>query len=177
MVVGFLVADVVGTGLLTLPVATADGDDTDLLTAAFHATSTVCVTGLVTVDTATHWTGFGEGVLLALMQVGGLGVMTFASLLGLLVAGRLGLRSRLLLLAIVAEVRGDPDVTAAGRRIDPSTVRQALTVALLSLAFAATATVVVLHESDLDLDAVLFEAFSAFGTVGLSTGITAGLPR
>ncbi len=63
--------------------------------ALFTATSAVCVTGLVVVDTASYWSGFGEAVILASIQIGGFGIMTFASLLGLLIARRMGLRSRL----------------------------------------------------------------------------------
>ena len=54
--------------------------------ALFTATSAVCVTGLVMVDTPVYWSGFGQAVILALIQVGGFGIMTFASLLGLLVS-------------------------------------------------------------------------------------------
>ncbi|MCG5212623.1 potassium transporter TrkG [Streptosporangium soli] len=84
-----------GTGLLALPVATTSGESAGWLTALFTATSAVCVTGLVTVDTAAHWSTFGEVVIAALVQVGGLGIMTLATLLTVLVAGRLGLRARL----------------------------------------------------------------------------------
>ena len=63
--------------------------------ALFTSTSAVCVTGLTVVDTPTYWTGFGQAVILGLIQVGGFGIMTLASLLGLLVARRMGLRSRL----------------------------------------------------------------------------------
>lgn len=85
-----------GTLLLMLPMSTTVDGGAPPLTALFTATSAACVTGLTTVDTATYWSGFGDAVILTLVQLGGLGVMTFASLLGLLVSGRLGLRSRLL---------------------------------------------------------------------------------
>ena len=92
---GFAAAVLVGTLLLLLPVArTGDGGAT-VTEALFTATSAVCVTGLVIVDTSTHWSGFGEAVILALIQIGGFGIMTMASLLGLLVSRRMGLRSRL----------------------------------------------------------------------------------
>lgn len=84
-----------GTGLLMLPVSSQDGSTTDVVTALFTSTSAVCVTGLVVVDTATHWSGFGEAVILALIQVGGFGIMALASLLALLVSGRLRLRMQL----------------------------------------------------------------------------------
>lgn len=95
VVVGFAAALAVGTLLLMLPVATESRDATGLVTALFTATSAVCVTGLAVVDTPGHWSTFGELVILGLIQVGGLGIMTLASLLGLLVSRRLGLRMQL----------------------------------------------------------------------------------
>jgi trk system potassium uptake protein TrkH len=96
VVVGFLAVIAVGTLLLWLPVATRDGNDTGLHTAFFTATSATCVTGLTLVDTAAHWSPFGQAVVMVLMQVGGLGLMTFASLLALVTIGQLGLHSRML---------------------------------------------------------------------------------
>ncbi len=85
----------VSTSLLLLPIARAGEGGATFLEALFTATSAVCVTGLVVVDTASYWSGFGEAVILASIQIGGFGIMTFASLLGLLIARRMGLRSRL----------------------------------------------------------------------------------
>jgi trk system potassium uptake protein len=82
----------------------------------------------------------------------------------------------ILFFAIMAEVRGAPDIDAFERRIPPALVRQALAVALLGVALVVTGTLTLLPLTDLDLDRVLFEVISAFSTVGLSTGITAGLP-
>lgn len=79
----------VGTGLLSLPVATAGAGSADPVTALFTATSAVCVTGLIVVDTAEHWSLFGELVVLGLFQLGGFGIMAVATLLGLLVARRI----------------------------------------------------------------------------------------
>ncbi|MEU8360293.1 potassium transporter TrkG [Nonomuraea sp. NPDC048882] len=92
---GFGAAVLVGTLLLALPQATAEGDSSHWLTALFTATSAVCVTGLVVVDTATHWSVFGEVVIALLIQVGGLGIMTLATVITVIVSGRLGLRARL----------------------------------------------------------------------------------
>jgi trk system potassium uptake protein TrkH len=94
--VAFAAAVTVGTALLMLPVATAGPGRADFLTALFHATSAVCVTGLVTVDTGTYWSGFGQAVILLCIQAGGLGIMTLATLLALLLSRRLGLRARLI---------------------------------------------------------------------------------
>jgi Trk-type K+ transport system membrane component len=95
VVAGFAAAVLAGTVLLCLPVATESGRGAALVTALFTATSAVCVTGLVIEDTGTYWSGFGEVVILGLIQVGGFGIMTLASLLGLLVARRLRTRLQL----------------------------------------------------------------------------------
>lgn len=92
---GFLAVISAGTVLLMLPVSSQSGRTTSVLDAAFTATSAVCVTGLSVVDTGTHWSGFGQGVLLVLIEVGGLGFMTLASLLVMLLSKRLGLRRQL----------------------------------------------------------------------------------
>lgn len=92
----FLAAILVGAGLLMLPLSRAPGSDEVVMPAFFTAVSAVCVTGLITVDTATFWTPFGQTVILALIQVGGFGIMTLATLLALLVRKSLGLRSQLI---------------------------------------------------------------------------------
>ena len=96
IVLGFAGAIAAGTGLLMLPVSKAGIGGATFLEAFFSATSSVCVTGLITVDTPVFWTGFGQVVILVLIQIGGFGVMSFGALLGVLMARRLGLRSRLL---------------------------------------------------------------------------------
>jgi trk system potassium uptake protein len=92
----FLIAIGIGSVLLSLPVATQTGEPAAPLDAVFTATSAVCVTGLVTVDTGSYWSVFGQVVILALIQIGGLGVMTLGTLLVVLVSRRLGLRARLI---------------------------------------------------------------------------------
>lgn len=92
---GFATAASAGTLLLMLPAAAQGGVPTRLVTALFTSVSAVCVTGLVVVDTPTYWSTFGELVILVLIQVGGVGIMTLATLLGLLIARRIGLRLQL----------------------------------------------------------------------------------
>lgn len=88
---------VVITGLLCLPVATAAGlERAPFIDAFFTATSAVCVTGLTTVDTATYWSTFGQAVIIAGAAVGGLGIMTLASLLSFAVSRHVGLTQRML---------------------------------------------------------------------------------
>ena len=93
----FLLAIAVGTLLLLLPVSSADGMKTDFLTALFTSTTSVCVTGLVVVDTYTHWSVFGQVVILILIQLGGLGIITAISMLMLFLRRHFSLRSRTLL--------------------------------------------------------------------------------
>lgn len=82
--------------LLMTPWATATGEPTAPIDAFFQAVSVVCVTGLTVVDMATHWSPFGNAVVLLGVQVGGIGVLTLASILGMTVARRLGLRQKLM---------------------------------------------------------------------------------
>jgi len=92
----FAGAVAVGTGLLSLPAASADGSRPSLVDALFTATSAVCVTGLSVVDTGAYWSSYGKVVILLLVQVGGLGIMTLASLVAIVLSRRLGLRAQLL---------------------------------------------------------------------------------
>ncbi len=94
--IAFLVVIALGTLLLMLPVARAGAGSAPLLTALFTATSAVCVTGLVVQDMATYWSPAGHAVILALVQIGGFGIMSGATLLSLLVTRRLRLSTRLI---------------------------------------------------------------------------------
>lgn len=97
LLLGFAVLILVGALLLSLPAATASGVRPDFLTSLFTATSAVCVTGLVVVDTGSYWSPFGQAVILLLIQVGGLGFMTAGTLFALLLGKRIGLRERLMI--------------------------------------------------------------------------------
>jgi trk system potassium uptake protein len=92
----FLTVIAIGTALLLLPASTVEGRSTTFLDAVFTSTSAVCVTGLAVVDTAEHWSGFGQGVILLLIEVGGLGFMTLSSLIVMLLSKRLGFRRQLI---------------------------------------------------------------------------------
>ena len=95
--VGFLLIILIGTLLLTLPISSHDGSFTNPLDAAFTAVSATCVTGLVTVDTATHWSMFGQIVILIMIQTGGLGFMSIAIIMSLLIKRSVTPRERMLL--------------------------------------------------------------------------------
>jgi len=105
--VGFLFAMLVGALLLMLPVAKAGEGHAPFLVALFTATSAVCVTGLSVVDTATYWSLFGQAVIMGLFQLGGLGIMTGATLLGFLITRQMTLSSRLIARAEHAADLGD----------------------------------------------------------------------
>ncbi|MEX2184166.1 MAG: potassium transporter TrkG [Chloroflexota bacterium] len=88
LLIGFAVVIAIGATILTLPIASASGEWTRPLDALFTATSAVCVTGLVVLDTGTYWSPFGHVVIMALIQVGGFGFMTGSTLLLFLLIGR-----------------------------------------------------------------------------------------
>jgi potassium uptake TrkH family protein len=95
VVVGFAAAVAIGTALLYLGAATAEPGRAPFETALFTAVSAITVTGLASVDTATYWSPFGQAVILGLVQLGGLGIVTSASLLFAVLSRRIGLRGRL----------------------------------------------------------------------------------
>ena len=91
---GFALLILAGAWLLTLPVATRDGQGASFFDALFTATSATCVTGLVVQDTALYWSGFGQAVILVLIQIGGMGVVTVAVAVSMLAGRRIGLKER-----------------------------------------------------------------------------------
>ena len=155
---------VVGTVLLMLPVARAGEGGAPFITAVFTATSAVCVTGLVTVDTPSYWSGFGEVVILGLIQVGGFGIMTLASLVGLLVSRRLGLRTRLTAAAETKSL-GLGDV----RAVLVGVAKVSLLVEAL-VAVVLTVRLVVGYDYSLGRAAYhgVFHAISAFNNAGFA---------
>lgn len=160
----FLAAILVGTVLLMLPAARAGPGAADPLTAAFTATSAVCVTGLIVVDTPVYWSPFGLGVIMVLFQVGGFGIMTVATLLSVLVTRRLGMGSRLV---AQVETRGAPGETRTVVK------RIAITVVLVEALLAAILAVRLSEGYDYGLGQALwhgtFQAVSAFNNAGFST--------
>ncbi len=136
VVLAFGTATLVGATLLLLPVSRVDEGGAPVLTAIFTATSAVCVTGLITVDTPTYWSGFGQVVILGLIQVGGLGIMSIASLIGVVLSRRMGLRSRLTAQAETKSLGlGDVRQVVIGV-IRTSLLFEAATAVLLTLRFA-----------------------------------------
>ena len=133
---GFALAILIGTVLLMLPISSSDRDWTSPVVALFVSTSAVCVTGLTPVDTATHWSGFGEFVILALIQFGGLGFMTSATLLFLLFGLRVGLRERIYLSQSMDLSRMGGVVNLTRRAIFFTLIMEAAGFVILSARFA-----------------------------------------
>jgi trk system potassium uptake protein TrkH len=164
LVGGFAVIIAIGAVILMLPMSSASGSWTNPLDALFTATSAVCVTGLVVVDTGTYWSPFGHVVLLALMQIGGFGFMTGSTLLLFLLVGRrTALRDRILAQAST----GVPElgsVTNVIKRVAVFTIiAEVIGAALLTLAFA-------LSDAADPIEAAwwgIFHAVSAFNNAGL----------
>jgi trk system potassium uptake protein len=135
VVLGFGVAVAAGTGLLMLPPSAAGDGAAGVVTALFTTVGALCG-GLSLVDTGSYWSGFGEVVVLALIQVGGLGIMTLASLLALVVSRRMGMRMQLTAQAETRNVGlGDVKEVVAGV-IAVSLVVEAVTAVLLAARFA-----------------------------------------
>ncbi len=136
--VAFAGASLLGALLLWLPIAAEPGQSTTFVTALFTSTSAVCVTGLVVVDTAGHWSTFGEVTIMGLIQVGGFGIIALSSLLVAVLARRLGLRHRL----IAAEESGTMDMSDVRRVLLNvavlTVVAEALGAVLLAVRFATT---------------------------------------
>ena len=99
LALGYIFVIILGAGLLCLPIATHAGESTSFLNALFTSVSATCVTGLVPYDTNTHWTLFGEIVIICLIQLGGLGFMTFVTIVFELFGKNMGLSGSKLLMA------------------------------------------------------------------------------
>ena len=163
---GFLLAILAGTALLMLPLARAGApaDAAPLMVAFFTAVSAVCVTGLTVVDTGTYWSGFGQSTIMVLFQLGGLGMMTAATLLGLMVNRSPKLRTRLMAQTETRSI-GMGDIASVGRVVLAVSV-------LFQLAIAACLALRLQFDYGMAWREAswvgLFHAVSAFNNAGFS---------
>lgn len=159
VVLTFVAAILAGTGLLMTPAATTSGIGfTDAL---FTSTSAVCVTGLITLDTATDFTFTGQAIILGLIQVGGLGVMTLAYFLALMSGQGISLRDR----AVLGEILSETNIHLVGK-----VVGRIVAITFLAEAAGALLLHARWHESVADAWWVsLFHSVSAFCNAGFST--------
>ena len=153
-----------GTFLLMLPIATASGAMTNFFDALFTATSAVTVTGLTTVDTATHWSTAGHVIISLLIQIGGFGIIGFATLVGYLIEGRISLKNRISATSESSATK-QPDVKTLLKNI----AKLMLFFQLVLFAFLA---VRMFTEYGYSLDKSLshgaFQAISAFNQAGFA---------
>jgi potassium uptake TrkH family protein len=160
----FVSASLLGGLLLRLPFATEPGESTSFVTAFFTATSAVCVTGLNVVDPESHWSTFGELVILGLIQIGGFGIIALSSLVIVVLSNRLGLRQRL----IAAAETGAID-TSDVRRLLLSVAKLTLVVEVLGAVLLA-ARFATAHDESVGRAAYLgvFHSISAFNNAGFA---------
>lgn len=162
-VLSFLMIIFIGTGLLLLPKATHHG--ITITDALFTATSAVCVTGLTVLDTATQFTRFGQVIILMLLQIGGVGIMTFAALLGYAISGGASFQSQLAMKDMMSSDKIGNVILLVGRII------------LVMLVFEAIGAVGIYFSVDdglfaRKLDKIFFAVFhsiSSFCNAGFST--------
>ncbi|WP_417510240.1 TrkH family potassium uptake protein [Microbacterium sp.] len=121
------------TALFSLPIASTAGTVTPLSDALFTAVSTICVTGLATVDMAGHWSPFGHVLIFLGVNIGGMGVLTLASVLGLVISKKLGLRAKLLAAGDSNPLRAHGGVVNEGQTVRLGEVGQLLTTVAMSL--------------------------------------------
>lgn len=136
LVLGFAGVILAGTLLLMLPVSAGSGHPLSFMDALFTATSAACVTGLAVVDTGTHLSGFGQAVVLVLIQIGGLGFMTMATLFALVFRRRISLRDRLILQEAMNQSSMEGIVRLIRKVLLYSLVIEAAGVVLLSARWA-----------------------------------------
>lgn len=153
---------VLGASLLLLPFATNPGVDLGVIDALFTATSAVCVTGLIVMDTPQAFTAFGQGVILLLIQIGGLGYALMATLILLMLGRRLGLRDRMML----SETMNTMDMQGLVRFVKLVTLitftLEGIGAVLLTLRFAVD------HPWDTAVYYGIFHAISAFNNAGFA---------
>lgn len=161
---GFGSAVLIGTLVLMLPISSARGTWTNFVDALFTSTSAVCVTGLIVVDTPVYWSPFGKIVILALIQLGGLGIMLFAALVGIALARRLSVRSRMIT-GTETKTSGSGDV----RRIATGILLTTLVIeTVIAILLFARFTFGYGYAIDRAVWHALFHAVSAFNNAGFA---------
>jgi trk system potassium uptake protein len=160
LVYGFAILIAVGTVLLMLPLASNDGQWTSFVNCLFTATSAVCITGLVVVDTLDHWSFFGQLIIMLLIQFGGLGIMTSATILIMAAGRRIGLGGRIL-------IRESAGVSGIG-----GIVRLTRNIVFFTLIAEAIGTIIFFlrfsneYELPMSVWVSVFQTVSAFNNAG-----------
>ncbi|MBS7402849.1 MAG: TrkH family potassium uptake protein [Oscillospiraceae bacterium] len=135
IVLSFLSIILIGSLLLTLPLSSRSGEWTPFLDAMFTATSATCVTGLVVYDTYTHWSAFGQAIILVLIQIGGLGIMTCIAMLSLILKRRISLSERRLLMQSAGSLQHNGIVILIKQIITGTAIVELCGALLLAIVF------------------------------------------
>lgn len=135
IIFGFLLQILAGSLLLSLPIATQSGERASYLDALFTATSATCVTGLVVQDTATYWSGFGQTVILLLIQIGGMGVVTMAVAIAIFSGRKLGLKQRWVMQEAISAPQVGGIINVTGFILKMAFAIEAIGALLLSFRF------------------------------------------
>lgn len=158
----FLLTIFMGTLLLMLPTATAKGEVTSLLGALFTSTSATCVTGLIVYDTGTHFTVFGQIVILLLIQIGGLGIMTVSSAFAIMLGQKLTLKSESMIQNVVGEAN----------KLDMIKLVKSIIGVTFAFEFIGAVLLYLVFYSDMSAQSALyhsiFHSISAFCNAGFS---------
>ncbi|RHW42202.1 Trk family potassium uptake protein [Neobacillus notoginsengisoli] len=136
LVFGFILIILIGALFLSMPAATANGEGLPFIKALFTATSATCVTGLVVVDTGTAFTKFGQIIILLLIQIGGLGFMTFATFFAFLLGKRISLKERILLQESLNNISIEGIVRFAKRILIFTAIFETFGAIILSIRFS-----------------------------------------
>lgn len=135
IVLSFLLLILLGTLLLCLPVSSANGTFTPPINAMFTATSATCVTGLVVYDTFTHWSLFGQIVIISLIQIGGLGFLVFISMFSVFLKKKIGVYERRLLMQAEGNIRLSGAVVLLKRIVKGTFTFEAIGAIILAFRF------------------------------------------
>ena len=160
----FTVLILVGAFLLMMPRTTVDRQGLSFINALFTSTSAVCVTGLIVVDTATHFTTLGQSIILILIQLGGLGIITFATIFAMFISDRLGVGQMMFLRDVLNEDRAQETFDTIKRIIGLTFFVEAVGVAGYYVSWAG-----LFPDAGNRLYHSLFHAVSAFCNAGFST--------
>ena len=131
----FAIVILIGTVLLLLPVATKEGQTTGVTDALFTSLSATCVIGMTPFDTYTHWSMFGQIVIMVLFQIGGLGIMSFMSLFAIFLHKKIGLQERLLLVQTSGNIRLNGVISLLKKIFLGTLIFEAIGAIVLALAF------------------------------------------
>jgi trk system potassium uptake protein TrkH len=159
----FFLVIFIGSLLLLLPSATVSGEDTSIIGALFTSTSATCVTGLIVYDTGTHFTIFGQLIILFLIQIGGLGIMTISSAFAIMLGQKMTLRNESLIQNVIGE----------SNKIDMISLAKNIVIVTLAFEFLGAVIIFLTFKntflfSDKAIYYSIFHSISSFCNAGFS---------